>query len=330
VIFAAMVVGAAAILAAAPPSSEGRRVVAILQAPTANTPATKAVFRFRTHARRKACRLDRGRFRRCRRRVVYWGLGLGPHTFTLRVRVRKRTIYVRRRWTVVPPRPGAVVPPKPRVVVPPRRTTVPVFEDHFNGSSLNTSHWSPYYGPGHAGNGLRRPSAFSLDGNGHLVVTARMVDGQLVSGGMANRRDLTYGRFEFRVRTEADPTGTTSGVVLTWPESDNWPIDGENDIYETGNAVSRSPFYSYVHYGSTNQQYHYRHEADAAQWHTFVMDWRPTAVKVYRDGALVWTLTDAAAIPRVPHHLCIQLDATASAILSQPVRMYVDYVRVYR
>jgi hypothetical protein len=59
------------------------------------------------------------------------------------------------------------------------------------------------------------------------------------------------------------------------------------------------------------------------------MDWSPSAIKIYRDGALVWTITDPAAIPDVPHHLCIQLDALGSGTLTQRVRMAVDWVRIY-
>jgi len=158
-----------------------------------------------------------------------------------------------------------------------------------------------------------------------------MVDGQIVSGGMAHRRDYTYGRFEFRVRTEPDPTATMSAVVLTWPQSGAWPLDGENDIYETAAAVGTAlPFSTFVHYGPTNEQHSYNHDADASQWHTMVMDWTPAAIKVYRDGLLVWTLTDPDAIPRVAHQLCIQLDPTAGRKLAGPVRMFVDYVRIYR
>lgn len=206
-----------------------------------------------------------------------------------------------------------------------------LYDDSFNGTRLNTGKWGPYHSPGNAGNGLRRPSAFSLDGNGTLVVTARMVNGRLVSGGMASRRSFTYGRFEVRVRTDPDPTGTMSGVVLTWPQSGNWPVDGENDIYETGTAVnSRFPFHSFIHYGAGNHQYQFTHRADGAQWHTMVMDWRPNEIKIYRDGILAARVTNRAAIPDVPHFVTVQLDATASRRLTRPVRMYVDYVRVYR
>jgi beta-glucanase (GH16 family) len=206
-----------------------------------------------------------------------------------------------------------------------------VYDDSFSGTTLDTGKWTPYHSPGNADNGLRRPSAFSLDGNGTLVVTARMVHGRIVSGGMASRRGFRYGRFEVRVRTDPDPTGTMSGVVLTWPQSGNWPVDGENDIYETGSSANgRWPFHSFVHYGAGNRQYEFTHQADGAQWHTMVMDWRPKAITFYRDGMFAGRVTNTAAIPDVPHFVTVQLDATATRTLARPVRMYVDYVRVYQ
>lgn len=202
------------------------------------------------------------------------------------------------------------------------------FEDNFSGSSVDTDDWRPWYSPGHAGNGLRRPSAITQS-NGNLVITAKMVDGKIVSGGMAHRIDYTYGRFEFRVRTEVDPTGTMSGVVLTWPKYQKSPYFTENDIYETGYAAgTRSPFRTFIHYGYSSQKY-YVHQADASDWHTMAMDWRPGALKIYRDGQMVWQTTDPYVIPDILHHLTIQLDARRTRTLTRYVRMYVDWVRLY-
>src|ERR671936_169640 len=72
--------------------------------------------------------------------------------------------------------PAAPPPAEPKLV----------FEDDFNGRSLNLTRWRPYDSTGNAGHGLRRPSAISLDGAGYLVITASTVEGQVVSGGMAN------------------------------------------------------------------------------------------------------------------------------------------------
>ncbi|MDX6683803.1 MAG: hypothetical protein QOG94_3842 [Solirubrobacteraceae bacterium] len=204
-----------------------------------------------------------------------------------------------------------------------------LFSDEFNGTSLDTDAWAPYVSRGHSGNGLRRGSAFSL-ADGNLVVTAKMVDGQIVSGGMRHRVDYKYGRYVFRVRTDVDPTGTMSGVVLTWPKLQRLPQFTENDIYETGAGLNtRTPFRSFVHYGITNQQKYFVHTADASEWHIMEMDWRQKSLKIYRDGNLVWTVTNEAVIPDVLHHVSIQLDARHERKLTRTVRMYVDYIRIY-
>ncbi len=206
-----------------------------------------------------------------------------------------------------------------------------VQSDDFNGSALDTSKWSVYgpWIPGHAGNGIRDGRAITV-ADGLLTITARMINGTLVSGGMSNRLNQKYGKFEFRVRTDADPTEATSGVVLTWPQSGRWPIDGENDIYETGTDPDRKPVASFVHYGSTNEQYWFHHTGvDGTQWHTFAMEWTPSSIRIIRDGTVVWTVTNAAVIPDVAHHLSIQLDAFKSS-MSGSVRLQVDWVKIYK
>jgi hypothetical protein len=204
-----------------------------------------------------------------------------------------------------------------------------VMSDSFDSSTLDTTKWQ-VYGPnwsGNSGNGLRDGRAVSIQ-NGTLTLTAQMLNGTLVSGAVRTRLDQRYGRFEFRARTDTDPSGTMSGVVLTWPQSGNFPTDGENDIYETLNKTTRNTFYSFIHYSSQNRQYYFEHYADATQWHHMAMEWEPTALRIYRDGALVWTLTDTYAIPDVAHHLCVQLDAFKQW-LPGTVRMQVDDVRIY-
>ena len=204
-----------------------------------------------------------------------------------------------------------------------------VFQDDFNSQEVDQANWSIYNSPGNAGNGLRRPEAFTV-ANGYLTLTAGMNNGSLVSGGMAQIINQIYGKYEFRVRTEPDSNEATSGVVLTWPQSERWPVDGENDMYETGQEASRSSFNTNIHYGtSPSTQYSFHHQVDATQWHTVAMEWTSGSIKIYRDSILVWTLIEKAAIPKVPHHLCIQLDAFKST-MTGIVHMDVDWVKIYR
>lgn len=199
-----------------------------------------------------------------------------------------------------------------------------VFVDNFNGSTVNTGDWEEYYSAGNAGYGLRRPGAFAVS-NGLLTVTARMIGTNLVSGGMADRRNYVFGKFEFRVRVSPDPSQATSGVLLTWPKSNHWPLDGENDIYETG--TTRKNFSSNIHYATNNLQFHFTHNVDPAQWHTMACEWLPNVLRYYVDGTNDFTLTNLVAIPRVPHHLCIQLDAFKNSMTNEAT-MIVDWVKI--
>lgn len=218
------------------------------------------------------------------------------------------------------------VAPAASTALPPTNRKL-VFEDDFNGTKVDKTAWNLYTSPGHDGFGLRRPSAFSVK-EGNLVITAKIRNGQIVSGGMSNKLDHKYGRYVVRVRTEPDPTATMSGVALTNPDV-RVAEHTENDWYETGHRPSRKPFYSYIHYGVENNQVRFMHDADASEWHVMVMDWSADAIKLYRDGKFVAQTTMRKAIPDVAMHVCLQLDAFANHTLRGPVRMYVDYVRVY-
>ena len=201
--------------------------------------------------------------------------------------------------------------------------------DDFNGSWVDTSKWT-VYGPnwrGNAGYGLRDGRAISV-ANGVLTITAQMLDGTLVSGGVRSNIARTYGRYEFRVRTDADPSQATTGVVLTWPQSGNWPTDGENNIYET-TTFDRYPIKSFIHYSPYNKQYWFHHDgANGTQWHTIAMEWEPDQIRIYRNGVHVWTVWDTYAIPDNPHKLIMQLDAWKTW-MSGSVRLQVDYMRIY-
>lgn len=213
-----------------------------------------------------------------------------------------------------------------------------VFRDDFNGSSVSGS-WSQYNSSGNSNYGLRRPSAISVS-NGRLVITAKMENGTLVSGGMSHRFDQKYGKWVVKVRTDNDPSQAVSGVVLTWPQSGVHPRDGENNIYETlVKTANRNPFFTFIHkpFGSKSDQEYYKHNADGSQFQVMTMEWTPNRITITREGPGgssyrdVWTVNETGAdlIPDVPHHMAIQLDAWKHSI-GGPVRMEVDFVEVYK
>jgi beta-glucanase (GH16 family) len=314
-------------------SSRRAPTLVLLDAPPAQISTGSAVLRFAATTKRVACSRDGSAFQRCASPMTFSGLAPGAHRFTIRAGKRRTSSLTVASDVLAPPvqTPPATNPPAAQPDVPGAAGRQLLFQDDFNGTQLNSAAWSPYNGPGYNGHGVRRPSAITLDGQGNLVITAQMINGTVVTGGMSNHLNRAYGLYAFRVRTEPDPTRNMSGAVLTWPQSGRFPQDGENDIYETGTYNPRDPFFSFIHFGnSASMQTSFKHYADASQWHTMAMDWSKYAIKIYRDGALVWTVTDPAVIPDVAHHLTIQLDALGSGQLTGPVRMYVDWVRIYQ
>lgn len=206
-----------------------------------------------------------------------------------------------------------------------------VFEDNFDSTALNTKRWWPYTTGGHNNNGLRRPEAITI-ADGVLTITAQMKDGVLISGAVRDLKNYQYGKFEFRVKADADPSGATSAVVLTWPQSEKWPDDGENDIFETNSSSNpdRNFFETNILSGLPNNSWSKGHyEIDAKEWHVVAMEWKASSIRIYVDGKLKWRLLNPDLIVDKPHHLCIQLDAFKPEMTGTS-RMQVDWVKIYQ
>ena len=205
---------------------------------------------------------------------------------------------------------------------------VPTFVDEFEGDEIDSDRWLVFNSPDRNGNGVRRPEAITVE-DGSLVLTGAVIEDEVVSGAVASQHQQLHGRFEARVRTDADPSETMSGKVITWPAGNNHPEGGQNDLYDTLNTAGREPFYSYIHRPDSSPQ-EIVHNADGEDWHEIAMEWTPDAITIHRDGELVGTVSDATAIPAVPHVVTLQLIADRAEMDGEPVRMYVDWVRVHR
>ena len=216
------------------------------------------------------------------------------------------------------------------------------FRDDFNGDQLG-DHWVIYDTPGnHSPHAIRRQETVSIQG-GALVITAHNDDsGTLISGGMRHSQPQKYGTYSFRVRTDADPTNATSGVILTWPVSNNQPRDGENNFYETLTAPgSRWPFYGFVHEPFDDRadgvaQKRFVFEADATQWQEITAEWTPNYISITRTGPGSTTTEthrlDEGANDRITdasHFFAIQLDQFKDSLpQGREVKMEVDWVEI--
>lgn len=202
------------------------------------------------------------------------------------------------------------------------------FADEFDGEEVDDDQWIRFNSPDRNGNGVRRPEAITV-ADGLLVITGGVVDDQVVAGAMASRYQQLHGRFEARVRTETDPSETMSGLIATWPAGNDHPEGGENDLYDTLTSSNREPFYSYIHHRDTTRE-EIVHSSSGSEWHELAIEWTPDAVTVLRDGDIAGTVTEPDAIATTPHVLTLQLVADSDEMDGDPVRMFVDWVRIYR
>ena len=211
------------------------------------------------------------------------------------------------------------------------------FHDDFKGNTLSDEHWIIYDNsssdnPEH----MRRIEAVEVkDGFLNLLVDKHPTDSnRYMTGGVAHKKNYRYGKFEFRIKMEHDPDNATSGIGLTWPESEKWPKDGEFDIFET--EYNTNFWNTWIHYGSKDSnekwqdtKYQKTHYIDKTQWNIIALEWSPEYIKVYINEKLAWTLKDSDAIAKVPHHICFQTEKDLKKGFTKPIKMQVDWVKVY-
>jgi hypothetical protein len=193
--------------------------------------------------------------------------------------------------------------------------------DEFAGTALG-SHWSAYDGPGNGGDGIRSPSAITVQ-NGIMTIRG---DNKGTTGGMAWTGDQRFGKWEVRARF---PKGDSQyhPVLLLWPQGE-WPQGGEVDFAETTSASSNVDFF--LHYSSSNKQKDAEKALDLTQWHNYAVEWVDGRITGYIDGQQWFQSTDRSTLPPGPMHLAVQLDYFPNGGSPKPSEMDVDYVRIYK
>lgn len=217
----------------------------------------------------------------------------------------------------------------------------PVRGDDFNGTVLSNAStgWNKYDIPN--GNQPRMPQNVRVAGGElQLVGTYDRATDYTMGAAIADHYNQMYGRWEVRMR--ADRGAGYSAVSLLWPDSENWPTDGELDIFEIPKA-ERARAMSVAHNGPTNKSLGQWTELDATQWHDYAVEWLPGSVTFFIDGKQVLRTTNPALIPSgSPMHLTLQFDAhrradgcsgwyqCTDANTGPETVMHVDSVRVWK
>lgn len=201
--------------------------------------------------------------------------------------------------------------------------------DEFAGATINTTKWGLYNGPGHAGNGLRRPSAYSI------------VDGMMrchgdsggTTGGAAFHRG-TYGyRIECRARAYRSGGGGGSDyhfVLILWPDSDQWPAGAEYDYWEGNVNSGGADIFMHLPNHTPYRQDHVSLNINPAEFHNYACEWDPVAQTLTQwvDGVQKYRGTGRVAQAPGPMHPTIQLDNFGGSN-HYNANMDIKWVRIY-
>ncbi|PID38834.1 MAG: hypothetical protein CSA65_04985 [Proteobacteria bacterium] len=223
-----------------------------------------------------------------------------------------------------------------------------VWNDEFNGSTLDKSKWShvTWKAPGvdqPRRDGYWRDDAAALNGNGFLEMLVykdhnkdRYIDGAIRTKG---KFEKLYGYFEIRVKFQKE-IGHWSAF---WLMSDgvsstaNEGVDGtEIDIFEKINPSDNKLFHT-LHwdgYGKDHKSSHMQSDKlnPSKEFHTVGVWWKEDSYTFYVDGTEVWK-TNAGGVCKVPSYIKItdEVGKWAGDIKNAtlPDVWLVDYVRVY-
>jgi hypothetical protein len=184
----------------------------------------------------------------------------------------------------------------------------PMWGDEFEYTGRpDGNKWGLYDGPGHVGNGLRRPSAWTV-ANG---VCTCFGDAGGTTGGMAFKQSRQFYRVECRARMYETSPGSSGSqyhpVLLLWPDSDRWPNDGELDYMETD--IGQPDIDAFMHHPATSViQDHYSKNLDITVWHNYALEWRSGLLIGYVDG-VEWFRDSGSWVSNIPAmHETVQLD----------------------
>ncbi len=230
-----------------------------------------------------------------------------------------------------------------------------VFDDEFNGASLDTSKWRTCYWWADATCSNTANSELELynsgdvyQQNGSLVLRAQKqnmtgwdgktynyTSGMVMTGGrsgsIAPEFSYLYGFAEARVWV---PAGQGMWPAFwTLPTSYTWPPDivGMEIKGSTPTTVHMA-----THYSGGQQDFDWVGPDFSAGWHTIGFDWEPSSITWYVDGVVRAQYTGTANIANTPMYLLLNLavggtwPGNPDATTVFPSYFSTDYVRVWQ
>ncbi len=235
-----------------------------------------------------------------------------------------------------------------------------IFEDNFEGDSLDLGKWATCYwwNEGGCTNASNSELQWYLPGNiqvagGKLDLTARRetavgdnrffpyTSGLVTTGpesyaGSYPKFEYKYGYAEIRARL---PAGRGIWPAFWMLPSRDAPVP-EIDIMEMIGQDPDTVAFA-IHYfdflrRTRSKGHAYTSATLETGWHVFAADWSPDQIVWYVDGVERWRFDDSRKIPDVPMYLLLNLAVGGTwagppdAATYFPAVMSVDYVRVWQ
>ncbi|MFN8206229.1 MAG: family 16 glycosylhydrolase [Bacteroidales bacterium] len=214
-----------------------------------------------------------------------------------------------------------------------------VFEENFDGDSLNPAVWNMENNIGIWNTGSNRELQHyrtenvtvgsDSAGTGCLMITARkeLYNGYQFTSGRINTKNklaFKYGKLECRMKLPDLANGLWPAFWLLGNTSLGWPACGEIDIMEAGqkegitNGTQNTRFGGALHWDNAGSYASYGTSAIAPtplneEFHTFTLEWTPTIIKMYLDSsatayyAMTITGADAEEFRNYENYLVLNL-----------------------
>jgi beta-glucanase (GH16 family) len=212
-----------------------------------------------------------------------------------------------------------------------------IFEDDFNGRTLDRTKWRPNW-LGANPRALTKPvSSVQLNcydpaqvrqADGALQLTVRKLPCKVRGRTFPYRSGLvesegkfsfTYGYMEARMWL---PAGAGMWPAF-WSNGQNWPFDGEIDVVE-GTGTDMATFH--YHHGAGVYAGSARVARATAGWHTYGASWTPGQIRWFFDRRQVG---QTRTLHSAPMYLILNL-AVRTPPPTVPITLRVDWVRVWQ
>ncbi|GCE16041.1 glycoside hydrolase family 16 protein [Tengunoibacter tsumagoiensis] len=113
---------------------------------------------------------------------------------------------------------------------------------------------------------------------------------------------------KYTIRFKSDPVPGFKTAWLLWPNSENWPHDGEVDFPEGDLTSTIGGFVHHQNGRAANDQAAFSTIATYPSWHTVSTEWYPNQIHFILDGQTIGIST--SRIPNTPMHWVIQTESS--------------------